>query len=102
MISGNFLKAIAQFIHLVINLYILVIIVRSVISWMGTVPPNKFIYILRRLTDPVFRLIHRYIPFAILGGIDISPIIIIVVLYFIDNFITGMIMGYADKLILGG
>jgi YggT family protein len=102
MISGNFLKAVAQFVHLVINLYILVIIIRSVISWMGTVPPNKFIYTLRRLTDPVFRLVHRYIPFAILGGIDISPIIIIVVLYFIDNLFTGMLMGYADKLILGG
>ena len=102
MISGNFLKAIAQFIHLAINLYILVIIVRSVISWMGTVPPNRFIFMLRRLTDPVFRLVHRYLPFSILGGIDISPIIIIVVLYFIDNFFTGMIMGYADKLILGG
>ena len=102
MISGNFLKAVAQFIHLVINIYILVIIIRSVISWMGTVPPNKFIYTLRQLTDPVFRLVHRYLPFAILGGIDISPIIIIVVLYFIDNFFTGMLMGYADKLILGG
>ena len=32
----------------------------------------------------------------------LSPIIIIVVLYFIDNFINGMIMGYADKIISGG
>ena len=102
MISGNFLKALAQFVHLVINLYILVIIIRSVISWMGTIPPNRFITMLRRLTDPVFRLVHRYVPFSILGGIDISPIIIIVVLYFIDNFFTGMIMGYANQLILGG
>jgi YggT family protein len=102
MIFSSFIKALAHFFHLLIQGYIIVIIIRAVISWMGNIPPNKFIYILRRLTDPVFRVIHRYIPFSIIGGIDISPIIIIVILIFIDNFFIGLMMGYADKLSLGG
>jgi len=102
MILGNFVKAFAQLFHIFIQLYIIVIIIRAVISWVGNIPPNSFIYILRKLTDPVFRLIHRLIPFAIIGGIDISPIIIVVLLYFIDNFFTGAMMGYANKLIVGG
>ncbi|MCK4837017.1 MAG: YggT family protein [Candidatus Aminicenantes bacterium] len=102
MIFSNFIKALAQFFHLVIQAYIIVIIVRAVISWAGNIPPNRFIYILRRLTDPVFRVVHRYVPFSIIGGIDISPIIIIVLLYFIDNFFTGVLMEYADRLSLGG
>lgn len=98
MILENFLRAFAQFFHLVITIYIMVIIARSVISWLGNIPPNPFIMILRRLTDPVFRFVHRKLPFTIVGGIDISPIIIVVVLVFIDNFFTGLMLDYANKL----
>jgi YggT family protein len=65
---------------------------------MGTIPPNPFIMMLRRLTDPVFRLVHRHLPFMVIGGIDISPIAIVLVLYFIDNFITGLLMDLAVTL----
>jgi YggT family protein len=102
MIYSSLIKAFAQLIHLLIQLYIFVIIARAVISWLGNIPPNTFIYILRRLTDPVFRLVHRLIPFSIVGGIDISPIIIIVVLYFIDNFLTGVLVSHANQMILEG
>jgi len=102
MIYSSFIKALAQLIHLVIQLYIFVLIIRAVISWMGNVPPNPLIYILRRLTDPVFRLVHRFVPFAIVGGIDISPILIIIVLYFIDNVVSGALLAHAGQLALTG
>lgn len=99
MIAGNLFKAVAQLIHLVIQAYILIIIIRSVISWVGTIPPNRFIIVLRKLTDPVFRYVHKMLPFTIIGGIDISPIIIVIVLYFIDNLLYGILMGYANELL---
>lgn len=102
MIVGYFLKAFAHLFHLLVQLFIVTILVRSIISWMGNIPPNRFVFILRRLTDPVFRLFHRYIPFSIIGGIDISPIIIIILLVFVDNFFTGIMMEYSVKLIMGG
>jgi YggT family protein len=98
VIAGNLLRAIAQLIHLVIHIYIFVIIIRAIISWMGNIPPNQFIYILRRLTDPVFRLVHRHVPFAIIGGIDISPIFITVILYFIDSVVTGILLDMAYQM----
>lgn len=95
MITGSLLRALAELIHMIIQLYILVIIIRSVISWLGNVPPNNFILILRRLTDPVFRFVHRALPFTVIGGIDISPILILIVLYFVDSFLYNLLMGYA-------
>jgi YggT family protein len=95
VIIENFLRAFAHVFHMAIQLYILVIIVRAVMSWMGHIPPNTFTIILRRLTDPVFRFVHRVLPFTIIGGIDISPIIIVIALYFIDNFFTGLMLSYA-------
>lgn len=101
MIFGNFLKSFAQLFHLIVQVYIFIIIIRSVISWLGNIPSNTFILVLRRLTDPVFRFVHKMLPFTVVGGIDISPIIIIVILYFIDSFFTGIMMGYANKLLIG-
>lgn len=65
---------------------------------MGTIPPNPLIMLLRRLTDPVFRLVHRKLPFLIIGGIDVSPIAIVVVLYFIDDFLTRVMLDFAATL----
>ena len=97
MIINNFLKAFAQLFHTLIQIYIIIIIIRSVISWMGHIPPNRFIMILRGLTDPVFRLVHRHLPFLVVGGIDISPIVIVIVLYFIDSFFTGLMLDLATS-----
>lgn len=102
MIIGNLLKTLAQLIHFLIQAYILIIIIRSVISWVGTIRPNPFIIILRKLTDPVFRFVHKIFPFAIIGGIDLSPIIIVVALYFIDSLLYSILMGYAGKILLKG
>lgn len=98
MILGNFINAFAQLFHTIIQLYILVIIVRSILSWMGNIPPNTFVMVLRRLTDPLFRFVHKTLPFTIIGGIDISPIIIVIVLYFIDSFLTGVMLDFAASL----
>ncbi len=102
MILGYFLEAFAKLFHLVVQLYILVIIVRAVISWVGNIPYNTFVHVLRKLTDPVFRLVHRALPFTIIGGIDISPLIILVFLYFVDSFLTRVMLSYANQLLSGG
>ena len=81
-------KALIDVIKLVIQVYVFIIIIRSLISWAGNIPPNRFIFFLRRITDPVFRLVHKHLPFTIIGGIDISPIIIIFFLYLLNNLLT--------------
>jgi YggT family protein len=102
MMLGHIVRALAWLIHYLIHIYIFVIIIRSVISWMGNIPPSAFTRILRRLTDPVFRWVHKHIPFTIIGRIDISPIIIIVALYFLDLLIYNLLMDYVRYLKRGG
>lgn len=77
----------------VIQLYVWVIIIQAVLSWLiafGVVnTTNRFVYtvadVLYRLTEPALRPIRRVMPD--LGGIDISPIILILGLYFLQNLI---------------
>jgi len=98
--SGNFLWALAQIIHFAIQAYIFIILIRSVASWMGNVPPNPFFYLLKRLTDPVFRFVHRVLPYnvTIIGNIDISPVIIILGLLLVDKLVTGFLSDYATSI----
>ena len=98
MIVANIFRTFAQLFHLLIQLYILIIIVRSFISWMGGIPPNPVVTILYRLTDPIFRLVHRRLPFLIIGGIDVTPMMIIIALYFIDHLLTGLMLDFSQTL----
>ena len=82
-----------QFIVMVVDLYIWVIIGSAILSWLiafGVVnTSNRFVYtlgdILHRLTEPVLSPIRQYVPD--LGGIDLSPIILILGLIFIKNVV---------------
>ncbi len=88
MIFDDLLKSFINLLQLIIHAYIIVILVRSVISWAGQTPRNSLIYFLKRITDPVFRFVHKYFPFTIIGNIDISPILIIFLLYVVNNLLS--------------
>ncbi|HMM15613.1 MAG: YggT family protein [Parvibaculum sp.] len=77
----------------VIQLYIYVIIASAVLSWLIAFnvvnTQNRFIYtvvdVLYRVTEPVLAPIRRILPD--LGGIDISPVVLLLLLFFVQNLI---------------
>jgi YggT family protein len=81
------------FLVLVIDLYIWVVIIGAVLSWLIAFnvlnTHNRFVYqivdMLYRVTEPALRPIRRVIPN--LGGIDISPVILILFLIFIRDVV---------------
>jgi YggT family protein len=88
-----------EFIVYVIQLYIWVIIASAILSWLIAFnvvnTSNRFVYslaeVLYRVTEPALRPIRSILPN--LGGIDISPVILILILMFIINVVLlGWIM----------
>lgn len=79
---GNIISGIAWILDSALTLYLIVVIGSVVISWVNADPYNPIVRFLRDITDPAYRLIRRYIPFVILGGIDLSPIILIFAIMF--------------------
>ncbi len=83
------MHAIFWLIDNVIGLYITVVIIQVVLSWLVTFnvvnTRNRFVYLvgdlLFRLTEPALGPIRRMLPS--LGGIDISPVVLILLLYFL-------------------
>jgi YggT family protein len=86
-IAGNLILALAQLIHLVLMAYFWIIIARAVLSWVNPDPFNPIVRFLYRVTEPVLRPIrHRLPTFSI--GIDLSPMIVILAIYFLDAFLV--------------
>ena len=78
--------AIVNVIHTIINIYIWIVIIAALVSWVRPDPYNPIVQALYRLTEPVYAWIRRYIP-TVVGGIDLAPLIVIIGLQFIDVFL---------------
>ncbi len=87
----NFIIALAKIIDIVLTVYMWIIIFRAVISWVNADPYNKIVIFLYRVTEPVLRPVRRMLPTQNLG-IDFSPIIVILIIYFLRYFLVETII----------
>lgn len=101
ILFANLLNAIAKITHLVLMIYVWVVILRAVFSWVNVPSLYQVKVILYYLTEPVMRPCRRLIPPSKLGGIDLSPIIVILVILFVDSFLVKSLSLYARQLLRG-
>lgn len=85
-IIANLIRAVAFIIDQVLFLYMWVIIIRALISWVNPDPWNPIVQFLYRVTEPVLQPIRRLIPISF--GLDISPVIAIFGIYFLQIFLV--------------
>ena len=93
---GNFIMAIAKLINFVLSAFIWVVIARAVISWVNPDPYNPIVRFLRQVTDPLLMHIRRYVP--IMGGMDLSPMILILIIVFLQSFLVPTLQQLAMNL----
>jgi YggT family protein len=96
-IIGNLLVALAQILHIVLNLYMWLIIARAILSWVNPDPYNPIVRFLYNVTEPVLYAIRRRVP-VYFGGIDFSPMIVILAIYFLDSFLVPSLAGLAMRM----
>ena len=73
----------------VVVLYKWVIIIAAILTWVKPDPYNPIVQLLYRLTEPAYALVRRYIP-TVFGGMDLAPIIVILILLFIETFLKSL------------
>lgn len=95
MVISTFITAIATILDMVISLYIWIIIIAAIISWVRPDPYNPIVQVLQRLTEPVFDVVRRYIP-TVFGGIDLTPIIVLLALQFFKLFFIQLLFQMAQ------
>jgi YggT family protein len=82
----NFFSALASIVYYVLELYTYVVIARAVISWVNPDPWNPIVQFLEKVTEPALAPIRRIIGWRL--GVDVSPIILILILIFLQRFLV--------------
>lgn len=97
MVVSTLIEALAQILHMVINIYIWVVIISALITWVKPDPYNPIVQVLRKLTEPVYAYMRKYVP-TMIGGVDLAPIIIILGLQFLDLFAVKLLFNLVNAL----
>lgn len=97
-VLSNFLVALATVLGMAITLYTWLIIGRAIISWVNPDPYNPIVRFLFNVTEPVLYRVRRTIPFSYAGGLDFSPLIVLLILYFLQIFLVRSLQDLAMTL----
>jgi len=92
--GDSLLSGLATFLSFGLTVYMWLVIIRAVISWVNPHPRNPIVQFLARVTDPVLDQVRRILPWRF-GGIDFSPILLILVIIFLNDFVVFSLKGLA-------
>ena len=96
-ILANFIHAIASVMDMVLTLYMWIVIVQSIVSWVNPDPFNPIVRFLYQVTEPVFYRIRRVLP-LVYSGIDLTPMVVILAIVFIKSFLVATLHQLAYSL----
>lgn len=95
-ILANLLLAFARISDILLTIYTFIIIGRAIISWVNPDPYNPIVNFLYRATEPILYRVRSLLPD--LGGIDLSPLVVLLVVQFLQRFIVTSVVGLAWSL----
>jgi len=96
-VFSNFLIAIARILDIGLSVYMYIVIARAIISWVNPDPYNPIVRFLNSVTEPVLLRIRRKLP-LLFGGMDVSPIVVILAIIFIQSFVVQSLVQMATRL----
>jgi YggT family protein len=97
LLASHMILAVARLLELLLTAYTFIVIARALISWVSPDPFNPIVRFLHRVTEPVLRPIRRRLPTYQIG-IDLSPLVLILAIQFVDWVVVGYLRDLAVTL----
>ncbi len=97
LILSNFFMAVAIVLNYALSIYMWIVIASAVLSWVNPDPYNPIVRFLRKATEPVFYQIRKHLPVTF-GGLDMSPMVVFLVIIFLQNFVVKSLIGLARSM----
>ncbi len=98
IVLANTLSAVALVLGSLLNIYFWIVVIACVITWVRPDPYNPIVRTLRALTEPVFYRVRRYLPFTYAGGLDFSPVIVLLAIELFNRIVVKSLAQYAVSL----
>ena len=96
-VAGYFLMAVANVLNFVLLAFMWIVIARAILSWVNPDPYNPIVRFIHNVTEPVLYQIRTKIPISF-GGIDLSPILVILAVYFLRDFVVKSLLRFSASL----
>lgn len=80
--------AIVQTLHMLIWAYMWIIIIAVFLSWVRPDPSNPIVQVIYRLSYPLLDFTRRKLPFLVINGIDLSPLVVVILLQVVDQVLV--------------
>jgi len=93
-VGGAFAAGILQVILAILSVLQWLVIIAAVISWVSPDPRNPIVQFLYRTTEPLLRPFRKILPPGRTGGIDLSPILFILLILFLKVVLTRLFVAY--------
>jgi len=97
LVFRNLLIALATVLNYALTFFMFITIARAVLSWVSPDPYNPIVRFIHNVTEPVLYQIRKRLP-MMYGGIDFSPIVVILLIIFLQKFVVESLVGLADSL----
>ncbi len=95
-IIGNLLIALGNILDIILTLYSFIVIAAALITWVRPDPYNPIVRFLYGVTEPVLRPIRKLLPLRI--PIDISPLILLFAIYFLQKFLVASLIEFGYRI----
>lgn len=86
-VLSNLLQALAMILDIVLTIYMWIIIIRALLSWVNPDPYNPIVQFLHTITEPVLYRVRKALPMPGVG-LDLSPIIVLLAILFLQSFLV--------------
>ena len=96
LILAHFLNGIAYLLDGVLIFVFILIFLRAILSWFSPDPFNPLMRMLVASTDPLLYPVQKRLP--TLGGLDLSPLVLIFLVLFLRQFLVNLTIDYATQL----
>ena len=96
---ANFLLAVTRIIHLLLMIYVWIIIIRALLSWIPSPSLYPLAVVLVKLTEPLLRPLRKLLPPYRTGGMDLSPMLLVIIILFLDSFLIKSVSLYAVQIL---
>jgi YggT family protein len=102
VVLRQLLYGVAYLLGQLLWFYNIVLLVAVVASWLNADPRNFIVSFLRAVTEPVLYQVRRLLPFVVIGGFDLSPLVVFLAIGLLQVVVVGSLVELANQIGRGG
>ena len=97
VLFANLATTIVWVLDEALTIYSFIVIGSALLSWVNPDPYNPIVRFLKQITEPVYYQIRKKIPFVVVGGFDLSPIVLLIIIRVSQHLIIGTLQGWIKQ-----